>query len=83
MDLFVGGRSLSVLIVSVEPRKDFWKIRTDEGRTVYTTKNWWVASIAERCMKTKTPVGIASSAGWYFREIISIKPADGEAFVAP
>jgi hypothetical protein len=69
-------------IVTVTERRDgLWRITDAEG-VVYTTRNVFVASVADRYRLARTPVEIGSSAGWYYRDIYSIRPEGGEVTVA-
>jgi hypothetical protein len=75
-------------IVKVEPRRivkyrgaTMWRI-TDADGVVYATDNCFVASLADQYRKKGTRVEIGASAGWFYKDIYSIKPEGGEATVA-
>lgn len=69
-------------IVRVERgRNGLWRITDSEG-VRYATKNAWLASLCDRYREQGVVVEIASSAGWYYRELQSIRPEGGEMSVA-
>ncbi len=71
----------STTIVLVEERptntlgRSMWRI-TDAERVRYATHNAWLATLAEQYQRTGTLVRIASSAGWYYRELHRIVPIE-------
>lgn len=69
-------------ITRVEQRSPrLWRITDAEG-VCYATQNMFVAALADRFRQAGTRVDIGSSAGWFYRDIYSIRPEGGEVTVA-
>lgn len=72
-------------IVSVIPKNPFgniWWVIVDADGIKYSTKNGLIASLADRYRELRTPVDILSFSGWYYREILTVKPEGGKVEVA-
>ena len=69
-------------VIAKEPQGRQWWLIVDAEGIKYSTRNLWIAALAERCREKQTKVLIGSSAGWFYRDLYSLRPDGQEVVVA-